>query len=129
MVADANRCPRCVHVSAPFSLAQSPLRATLTVSTSRSGRTESNERLPHSDVRPARFEVIGVQAAVTGRLESVVVVAWFAAAVVLGLVGNVVDDSVRLVGGRVMVGEPPHPVSPVARTITNATDSTETALT
>jgi hypothetical protein len=73
--------------------------------------------------------VIGVQAAVTGRLELVVVVAWFAAEVVLGLVANVVDDSVRLVGGKVMLGEPPQAGSPDARPTTNATDSTETDLT
>src|SRR5688500_7741584 len=122
MVADPAPTPSGVHVSEPFSLAQSPRSATLTVNMSRSGRTDKNERLPHSDGRPARFAVAGVQLPVTG--SRVVVGARLAGALVVGLVDKVVEDEVEEVVERVILGdEPPQP----ARLSTTDAENSEIA--
>src|SRR4051794_21632275 len=89
MVADPAPAPRRGPVLEPCSLAQSPRRATLTVTMSRSGRTDTSERSPHSDARPVRLFVTGTQVLVSGRSEDGV--ANVPGAVELGFVGNVVE--------------------------------------
>ena len=122
MVADPAPTPSGVHVSEPFSLAHSPRRATLTVSMSRSGLTDTSEMLPHSDARPVRFAVTGTQFAVTG--SSVVAGATLAGALVVGLVDKVVEVDVEEVVERVILGdEPPQP----ARLSTTDAENSEIA--
>src|SRR3954469_25581837 len=54
--------PSGFHVADPSSLANRPCWATPVMSTSRSGRTDTNVRFPHSDGMPVRLPVTACHA-------------------------------------------------------------------
>jgi hypothetical protein len=57
IAADPVACPSLAHVFEPFWLTQSPCRATPAITTSASCLADMNDKLPHSDFNPARFDV------------------------------------------------------------------------